>query len=121
MLDIDMARRRRFALVRASGSIVADSEVDTIAGAIEFIPSDDDLVIDLSELTELSQGCARTLRLLVQSRVAWSGLVVVASTPGVVAQLQNCGIDRIAPVVATLHEAARELGRSAVRDARVGV
>jgi anti-anti-sigma regulatory factor len=120
MLDIDMARRRRFALVRASGSIVADSEVDTISGAIDFVPADDDLVVDLSELDALSPGCARTLRRLADSRVRWSGLVVVAANPEVVAQLRSCGIDRIVPIVGTIVEATRELARSAERAVRVG-
>ena len=106
MLDIDMVRMPPFALVRAAGTIESANEVETFLSALEFVPDNEDLVIDLSGLELLTVGCASAIHACVSQRVAWSEAVVVSTEVEVTMQLVLCEIDRVVPIVRGLQEAA---------------
>ena len=106
MLDIDMIRTPPFALVRAAGTIESANEVETFVSALEFVPDDEDLVIDLSGLELLTVDCASTIHACVVQRVAWSEAVLVSSEVEVTMQLVLCEVDRVVPIVRGLQQAA---------------
>ncbi|MBI5087294.1 MAG: hypothetical protein HZB15_00035 [Actinobacteria bacterium] len=106
MLDIDMTRTTPFALLRAAGKIESTDEVETFVSALEFVPRDDDLVVELRAIDALSSSCASGLRTSLQERVGWSDAVVVASNDRVMMQLLEGEVDRVVPIVAELHVAA---------------
>jgi anti-anti-sigma regulatory factor len=106
MLDIEMVRAPVFALVRATGSLHTADEVDTFTTALEFVPKDDDLVLDLSGLSSMSAACMTDLSALLLGRAGWSETVVVSPDPDVTVQLVIGGVDHLVPILTSLMGAA---------------
>jgi hypothetical protein len=105
MLDIEMVRAPMFALVRATGTLHSADEVDTFTTAIEFVPKDDDLVLDLSGLRSMSAACVPDLCALLLDRAIWAETVVVSPDPDVTVQLMIGEVDYAVPVLATVMHA----------------
>ena len=97
-----MVRAPLFALVRASGSLHTADEVDTLTTALEFVPKDDDLVLDLSGLSSMKAACVPDLSVVLLGRVDWSETVVVSPDPDVTVQLVIGEVDHLVPVLSTL-------------------
>lgn len=72
MLDIGLTARPLFALVRASGTLNSAEEAANFSEALQFVPPDDDIVVDLSGLSDLSEPCAVGLRGQLRQRAEWS-------------------------------------------------
>lgn len=101
-----MVRAPLFALVRAEGTMHTAEEIETFTTALEFVPEDDDLVIDLSGLSSMSAECVPKLCALLLDRVIWSEMVVVSSDPDITVQLVIGEVDRVVPILANLTHAA---------------
>lgn len=106
MLDIEMVRSSTFAVIRAAGTLQSADELDTFARALEFVPDDEDLVIDFSELELLTSECVSVLRRHLQQRVIWSEAVVVSSNDDVTLQLLLGEVARVVTVLPGLEQAA---------------
>jgi hypothetical protein len=106
MLHIDMVRTPPFALIRVAGTLQSAAEIETFLSALEFVPSDEDLVVDLSELTVLAAQCVFALGSRLLQRALWSEAVVVSSQSDVTLQLVLGEVDRVVPVVRGLQQAA---------------
>jgi hypothetical protein len=105
MLDIDMTRTARFAHVRAAGTIDLEDEVDTFISALEFVPEDDDLVVDLSALDRLSTECMIALHGALVRRITVADAVVVATDDVITTGLVHSGVAAVAPIVVDLPHA----------------
>jgi anti-anti-sigma regulatory factor len=122
MLDIEMVRAPLFALVRATGSLRTAAEVDTFTTALEFVPKDDDLVVDLSGLRSMNAACASELSALLLERADWSETVVVSPDPDVTVQLVLGEVDHVVPVLTTMVHATDLIrARRGMRTTEVGV
>ena len=105
MLNLTMATIGGCAMLNVSGSWHSADDADTMAAALSFVPVDDHVIIDLTDLERLSPGCAHHLSARLFARVAWAEVVVVADRPDVTMSLVLSDVDRIVPIVRTVDHA----------------
>ena len=122
MLDIEMARAPLFALVRATGTMHTADEVDTFTTALEFVPYDDDLVLDLTGLRSMSTASVPDLCALLLARAIWSEIVVVSPDPDITVQLMIGEVDHVVPVLTKLVHATDLIrARHGIHTVEVGI
>jgi|GEM_PF-6312536 len=109
MIGLEITRHAEHALVRASGRLVGAQAADALAASIDFVPEDDDLILDLLALIELDRPCARRLRVQLLRRASSGAVVVAVDDPAVATELLLCEIDRIGPIVRSLDDAVRAM------------
>lgn len=105
VLSIDITRIGPFSCVRAAGALVHREQLRDLAAALDFVPEDDHLVVDLAELELLGHRCAAGLATHLRLRAAAAEVAVVSGRPDVTVQLVMRGIDHAVPVLHTLDQA----------------
>ncbi|MFN8024248.1 MAG: hypothetical protein U0Q03_22155 [Acidimicrobiales bacterium] len=105
MLDLKMTSVSGCATVRVSGALSTVADGETLAEAIGFVPIDDHLVIDLRHVVVLEHRAAEVLAGALVQRLVCAETVVVSDRPEVTMQLVLADADRLAPLVADLHQA----------------
>ena len=117
MLELDLTRSNDIVIMRIAGSVISDRETDTVAAALEFVPEDEHLVIDLGDATEIETACLLDMEVRLRQRSLSAETVIVSHRPEITLQLVLHGLDRRVCVVPTVDQAAAivraRCGRSA--------
>jgi hypothetical protein len=106
MLDLELTRSNDIVIVRITGSVISRREVDTVASALEFVPEDEHLVIDLGDAVEIEPSCLADIERVLRQRSLIAEAAIVSSRPEITLQLVVHGLDRLVPVVPTVDHAA---------------
>jgi hypothetical protein len=105
MLDLQMSSVSGCATVRVSGELTAVSDAETLAEAVGFVPIDDHVIVDLGDVVTLEYHAAEVIAGALVQRLVCAETVVVSNRPEVTIQLVLADADRLAPLVADVHQA----------------
>jgi hypothetical protein len=106
VLDIELIPSGTFVLVRASGTLTENDELKEILDAVAFVPADDELVVDFTDLERVEPHVATALSHSLRRDGPSPSLVVVSGGASAPAGLVRRRLGDAAHVVSTLHEAA---------------
>ena len=105
MLDFTVTHHAGISVLQLNGEANGDETVPALNGAFGLVQPDDDLVLELSETTDLDAGAAATVHEMMQARPAGSEIIVVSPRNHISQQLALHGVDHVGRIVRTMAEA----------------
>jgi hypothetical protein len=111
MLDFSVTRHARLTVLQLNGDVLGNGELDDLLGAFALVPSDDQLVLELSEATALDGDAASMIQELLMRRAAIAQAVVISPRPQIVTRLVLHEVGRVSPIVRTMADALNILAR----------
>ena len=108
MFGFHLSRDAGPAILHVTGEVVGHEDRGVLKEAFAFVQPDDDLIVDLSDLTELDADAAGLLHDVLLHRAPTAESIVVSPGEEVSMQLVLHDVDRVCPIVPTI-EAAREI------------
>ena len=115
MLGFHLSRDSGPAVLHLTGELVSPEDCDVLKVAFAFVQPDYDLIIELSELTDLDVAAAELLRDELMRRAAMAESVMVSPREHVLTELARHNVDRVCPIVSTMEGATARLDRSSAK------
>jgi anti-anti-sigma regulatory factor len=109
MFGFQLSRDAEPAVLVVTGQVVNPDDRDVLKEAFAYVQPDDDLIVDLSELTDLDAGAASLLHEVLMRRAVIAESVVVSPREEVSMQLVLHDVDRVCPIVPTIEDATEIL------------
>ena len=112
MVDFKLTRESGTTLLQLNGAVLDDDDADVLTEAFALVPSDEHLVLDVTEMKELDARSATLVHDTLTRRAVGGQTVVVSREANVSMQLVLHDVDRVSPIVRTQQQAMQILDRS---------
>ena len=104
-----LSRRDDAAVIAAGGPLLGRHEFDILCEALEFIPVDDGVIVDLSDVEVVDVQIAAELMQMLRRASLLREAVVVAHSDDVRLRLVLAGVDTVVPLVCCHEDAIKVL------------
>lgn len=118
MFGFQLSRESGPAVLHVTGEVAGADDCDVLKEALAFVQPDDDLILDLSDLTQLDADAAKLLHDVLLRRAVIAESVVVSPREEISMQLVLHDVDRVCPIVPRVDDATDILDPQFTRPSR---